>query len=114
MFFLFKIIFSAVMIAIVSGLASKKVALAGFLTALPLTSVLALTLSYLEFRDRESVVAYAQSIFFAVPLSLLFFVPFLMARKISLPYWGLFSVGLGLLAVGWGLQNIFVDKVIGR
>ena len=76
-----KTIVAAVLISFVSWLSGKKTGLAGFLTALPLTTLLALAFSHMEWGDAKQSVEYAKSVFVAIPVSLLFFVPFLFAQK---------------------------------
>lgn len=102
-----KILLSSVIISFVSWLSGKKVGLAGFITALPLTTLLALAFSHLEWKDSAQSVAYAKSIFFAVPMSLLFFVPFLLANKLNLSFWGCYILGVFLLFVGY-LTHSFI------
>jgi hypothetical protein len=106
--FISKILISAVLISYVSWLSGKKGELAGFLTALPLTSMIALGFSQIEWNNSEVSVNYAKSIFAAIPLSLLFFVPFLLANKISLPFWGYYLTGLVLLTAGYFLHKYIV------
>lgn len=101
MFFLVKVIISGIVISVVSWLAAKKSILAGFLTALPLTTLLALLFNYVEFKETEQSVAYAKSIFVAIPMSLLFFIPFLLATKLQLNFWSCYISGIVLLGVGY-------------
>lgn len=101
MLFAFKIAVSATVIAFTSWLSGKKPELAGFIVALPLITLLVLPLSYAEYQDAEKTVRFAQSIFVAVPLSLLFFVPFLLAQKLIWNFWALYGAGLILLAAGY-------------
>lgn len=107
-----KVFVAAILISIVSWLSGKKSDLAGFLTALPLTSMLALAFSQMEWKDSANSVAYAKSIFLAVPMSLLFFVPFLFAGKFNLGFWTCFVSGTGFLAVGY-FGHQLVSKIIG-
>lgn len=96
-----KVVISAVLISFVSWLSGKKIGIAGFLTALPLTTILALGFSQLEWGDPKQSVAYAKSIFVAIPISLLFFIPFLLAEKLSLGFWTCYVFGLILLSFGY-------------
>src|SRR5262249_2138993 len=96
-----KITLSACVIAFSSWLAGKKPELAGFITALPLTTLLALAFSFAEFHDPAVSVKYAKSILAGVPLSLLFFVPFLFAEKLQLNFFALYALGLTLLVAGY-------------
>lgn len=96
-----KIILSACIIAFASWLSHKKPELAGFIIALPLMSLLALAFSYSEFKDAESSVRFAKSIITAVPLSLLFFVPFLFAQRLNIGFWALYGSGILFLVAGY-------------
>lgn len=106
-----KIIIAAVLISFVSWLSGKKTGLAGFLTALPLTTLIALAFSHMEWGDSKQSVEYAKSVFVAIPVSLLFFIPFLLAEKLSLGFWSCYASGIFLLGVGY-LIHSQVTKVI--
>ncbi len=105
-----KTIVAAVLISFVSWLSGKKTGLAGFLTALPLTTLLALAFSHMEWGDAKQSVEYAKSVFVAIPVSLLFFVPFLLAQKFNLSFWACYSSGIVLLGVGYFVHK-FVTKI---
>ncbi|MDB5490916.1 MAG: hypothetical protein JWO78_765 [Micavibrio sp.] len=94
---LFKLALSAGVISFASWLSGEKPELAGFVMALPLATLLVLPFSYMEYHDAAASVKFAQSIFIAVPLSLVFFVPFLMATKLGWSFPLLYSTGLALL-----------------
>ncbi|MAZ46931.1 MAG: hypothetical protein CME65_00115 [Halobacteriovoraceae bacterium] len=100
-----KIILSSIVISFVSWLSGKKIGLAGFLTALPLTTLLALAFSQLEWNNSSQSVEYAKSIFVAVPLSLLFFVPFLLSGKLNLNFWTCYAMGIVLLGFGYFIHQ---------
>lgn len=100
-----KIIVAAVLISFVSWYSNRKTALAGFITALPLTTLLALAFSHLQWNDQVQSVNYAKSIFVAVPISLLFFVPFLLAQKLNLNFWTCYFLGIALLAGGYFIHK---------
>jgi hypothetical protein len=107
-----KIAISACMIAFASWLSVKKPELAGFIIALPISSMLVLAFSYAEYKDPEASVKFAQSILAAIPLSLLFFVPFLFAKKIPFGYWGVYAAGVILLTAGYFI-HVFIMKQTG-
>jgi len=96
-----KTIVAAILISFVSWLSGKKIGLAGFLTALPLTTLLALAFSHVEWGDSRQSVEYAKSVFVAIPVSLLFFLPFLFAEKFNLNFWTCYIAGVALLGVGY-------------
>ncbi len=104
--FIAKIIMSSVVIALTSWLAGQRPGLAGFIMALPLSTVLALAFTQIEFQSPEKSVEFAKSILLGVPLSLTFFVPFLFADKLKLPFWGLYGSGLACLAVSYTVHSI--------
>lgn len=109
--FIIKIIVAAVLISFVSWLSGKKVGLAGFLTALPLTTLIALAFSHLEWGDTKQSVEYAKSVFVAIPVSLLFFIPFLLANKFNLSFWSCYISGVLLLGVGYFIHSSVVKYI---
>ncbi len=105
-----KTLVAAAVITFASWLSNKKPGLAGFIIALPLSSLLVLLFSYAEYHDAAASVRFAKSIFVAVPLSLLFFVPFLLADKLHFGFWGLYASGLALLVVAY-FAHTYILKV---
>lgn len=105
-----KLCVAAGVITFASWLSNKAPRLAGFIIALPLTTMLALAFSHAEYGDSVKSVAFARSVVAAVPLSLLFFVPFLMAGllqdKMKIGFWGLYGFGLTLLAGGYIIHKV--------
>ncbi|PJB69024.1 MAG: hypothetical protein CO093_11645 [Alphaproteobacteria bacterium CG_4_9_14_3_um_filter_47_13] len=105
LFVTFKIFISALVIAFSSWLSEKKPELAGFLVALPLVTLLVLPFSFLEYQNTEASTRFAQSIFTAIPLTLVFFVPFLFAARLHLGFWWLYGSGLALLIAAYFLHK---------
>ena len=105
-FFAFKLIVSALVITGASWLSGKKPILAGFLIALPLMSILAILFSYLQYRDMNKVNQFADSIFAAVPLSLCFFVPFLLNRWLKMNFVMTFGAGLLFLVAAYFIHAL--------
>jgi hypothetical protein len=68
--------------------------------ALPITSMLAMAWLYWDTRDIARVNAFARDIFFLVPPSLLFFLPFVFEPRSHWPFWLNFAVGVVLAAGG--------------
>jgi len=106
-----KTVLAAILIGFVSWLSGKKIGMAGFLTALPLTTLLALAFSHMEWGDSKQSVEYAKSVFVAIPVSLLFFVPFLLAQKFNLNFWTCYSMGIFLLGMGYLIHTQFVKFI---
>lgn len=100
-----KIFLSAIIISFVSWLSGVRTELAGFITALPITTLLALAFSQAQYNDSVQTVAYAKSIFVAIPVTVLFYVPFLLAGKLSLNFWTCYFVGILCLGVGYFIHS---------
>ena len=100
-----KTIIAAIIISFVSWLSGRKTGLAGFITALPITTLLALAFSHLEWGDPKQSVEFAKSVFVAIPVTLLFFVPFLLAQKLNLNFWSCYFLGILLLGVGYIIHS---------
>lgn len=100
-----KLALSVTVILGTSWLSGKKPELAGFLTALPLVSILALAFSYTDHYSLETSARYARSILLAVPVSWLFFLPFFVAERWGWSFWQAWGSGLVLLAMGYFLHQ---------
>ena len=109
LFTAFKVLFSACVVAFVSWLSGKRPELAGFLVALPLLTLLVLPLSYIEYQNPDNAVRFAHSIMTAIPISLMFFVPFLFAHKIPGGFWTLYLSGIACLTAGYFLHRWLMD-----
>jgi len=105
MAFALNVIVSAIVISFASWLSGRLPALAGFLVALPLATMLVLPLSFREHGSAESSILLAQSIFVAIPISLMFFVPFLLASRLSLTFWQAYALGCAALPVGFFIHR---------
>lgn len=108
--FITKIILSGIIIAFASSLAGKRPLLAGFIVALPLMSILSLLFSYIEFKDMAKASTFAVSILTAVPLSLLFFLPFVLNRWLKFGFFTTYFIGLGCVAVGYLAHSIITKR----
>ena len=64
-------------------------------------------LVYLQHRDTASVFELAKSILVALPITVLFFAPFLMRDRLS--FWGAYALGCALLPIGY-----FVHRALRR
>lgn len=105
MFFIIKVLISGGLIAFASLLAGKKPILAGFIIALPLTSLLGILFAYVEHQNMDKINQFALSIVVAVPLSMVFFVPFLANKWLKMNFAQSFTAGLILLAGAYFLHS---------
>ena len=109
MWFLTKVVLSALLIAFASWLTGKRPVFAGFIVALPLVSLLAILFSYLEFRNMDKINQFAVSILVAVPLSLTFFIPFLLNKWLKMGFPLTYALGIVLLVLAYLLHS-FIFK----
>ncbi|MBT8453667.1 MAG: hypothetical protein KJO40_17005 [Deltaproteobacteria bacterium] len=103
MLFVLNTLVSALVIGVAAWLSRRYPSGAGFLVALPLATMLVLPLAYLQHRDPGSAFQMARSILVAVPITVLFFVPFLMRDRFS--FWGAYALGCALLPAGYFLHR---------
>ena len=96
-----KVFLAASLITFASWLSGRKPILAGFIIALPLSSLISLIFSYTEYRDMTKLNAYAQSILVAVPLSLVFFIPFVLNRWLKMGFFATMAAAVGLLVIAY-------------
>lgn len=105
MTFALKVLVSALVISFASWLSGRLPTVAGFIVALPLATMLVLPLSYVEHGSAASSILFARSIFVAIPISLLFFVPFLLADRLALGFWQAYLLGCAALPIGFLLHR---------
>ncbi len=101
-----KIAISIFVIAFSSWLAGARPALAGFIIALPISSMLAIAFTQAEWKDPEKSILFAKSILVSVPLSLTFFIPFLFARQLGWPFPVTYASGIALLALSYFAHRV--------
>jgi hypothetical protein len=104
--FTFNVLVSAIVIAFVSWLSGRSPILAGFVIALPLATMLVLPLSYHEHGSAQTSILLARSIFAAIPVSLMFFVPFLVSDRLGLTFWQSYGLGCAALVVGFIVHRL--------
>ena len=78
---------------------------AGWIIALPISSMLALLFAQAEHRDSAKSIEFARSILVSIPLSLVFFVPFLFAERLRLGFPALYGSGVALVTVAYFVQR---------
>ena len=103
---IFKTLFSGAIISFASWLSGRKPILAGFIIALPMMSMLSILFSYLQYRDMEKINQFATSIIVSVPLSLTFFIPFVLNRWLKWGFAPIYILALGCLAAAYGIQSL--------
>ncbi len=107
--FVFNLILSASVIATTAWLSRSMPVLAGFIVALPITTMLVLPLSHADTGSTENTVLLARSIFIAIPVSMTFFVPFLLSNRLGLGFWQCYGAGCGLLVIGFFVHQAITN-----
>ena len=95
-----KILISVAVLLVAAEAAKRSPFWGAVIVSLPLTSMLAMAWLYWDTRDAAQVSAFARDIFYLVPPSLLFFLPFLFEPRSHWPFWQNFAVGAVLVASG--------------
>lgn len=95
---LVKILVSVAVLLAAVEIAKRSPFWGALVIALPLSSMLAMVWLYLDTRDMGRVSAFARDIFFLVPPSLLFFLPFVFEPRSHWPFWLNFATGVALCA----------------
>lgn len=114
MFFAFKVLLSGCIIAFTSWLAGRKPALAGFIIALPLMSMLSIPFAYIQYRDMQKINEFAVSIVVAVPLSLLFFVPFILNKWLKMSFAATYFAAVTFLAAGYLIHSLIFKVLLAK
>jgi hypothetical protein len=92
---------SAFVITFATWLSKRYPATAGFLTALPITTMLVLVLGYVDGVTGEQRTSFARSLMVALPLSVSFLIPFAVGSRLGLGFSSAFAAGVALLGVGY-------------
>lgn len=98
--FWIKVALSVIVLLAAVEVAKRSAFWGALIVAMPLTSMLAIAWLYWDTRDALKVSEFARDIFYLVPPSLLFFVPFLLAPRTHWPFWLNFAAGVLAMAGG--------------
>lgn len=102
---IFNIVITVSVILGAKWLARQDTELAGFIVALPISTMIVLALTHAEYKDPAVSVQFAKSIFAAIPLSLLFFVPFFLSSRFGWGFWTQYGLGVALLGAGYVIHR---------
>lgn len=103
LYFLLKVLISAVLVATVSEIAKRSSIWAAMLASLPLVSLLAIIWIYIDTKDVERVTALSKDILWLVIPSLLFFIllPQLLQRGVH--FWPSLATSSIVTMVGYAI-----------
>jgi len=111
MYFLLKVLISALIIAAASEVARRDLPLAAILASLPLTSLLAILWLYHDTRNGHLAGALATQIFWAILPSLLFFVTFPWLLKTGLRFSLSIILSIGIMVVGYSIYAAVIRRL---
>ena len=103
-----KILLSVGILLAAAEVAKRSTFWGALVIALPLTSMLAIFWLYWDTRDVAKVSAFARDIFFLVPPSLLFFLPFVFESRSHWSFWMNFASGLAAMTCGFALLKVLL------
>jgi hypothetical protein len=101
---------TSVILSLVLWLSKTNPVLGGFIVSLPLSTLIVLAFSKIQNQDAGNTVLLAKSIFVAIPSTMLFFVPFLLADRFKLSFWTSYFLGFGLLVVSFGIHKAIMTN----
>jgi hypothetical protein len=106
-----KVLISAIIIVAASELAKRDSWLAALLISLPMVSLLAIVLHYVESRDVEKIATLSTGIFWLVLPSLAFFsvLPWMLKAKIS--FWPSLVASLAIMFACYLILTILLKKL---
>ena len=99
MLYVFKLLLSSAIIATSTEVAKRSPALGGMILALPLVSIISYAIMGIEGADATVMSSYAKSTLIFVPISLVFFLPFVIPFFQDWSFIAKFLVGLGALTL---------------
>ena len=105
---LLKLLLSVAILLGAAEVAKRSPVLGAVIIALPLVSMLSMVWLYLDTKDSAKVSEFARDIFFLVPPSLLFFLPFLLEPRTNWPFWQNFSLGFVIMVAAMGIINFLI------
>jgi hypothetical protein len=97
-----RVVIAAVTIVAVAELSKRYPRYGALLLSLPIVSILAFVMSWVQYHDLPAVSKLAKETVVLVVLGLPFFVPLMLANKLGLSFWTSMALGIALAAVTVG------------
>jgi hypothetical protein len=109
--FVVKALIAGCVVSFASWLAGRNPGLAGFFMALPVSTAVLLPMVYFDTGSYAQTLSVARSIAVAVPLTLLFFVPFFLGARMGWGFWGVYAMAFGCLGGGFLIHRAVMKLV---
>lgn len=106
-FFIFKLVLSALIIAVITEVAKKHTNLGGFIAAMPITTLLSMFWLYYETKDLTLILNFLSAVIQGVFITFLFFVPCIILLKKGCGFYVSVFVSLLTLGLGFYIQQKF-------
>jgi hypothetical protein len=103
--FVVNVLISVAVIVGATWLSKRQPATAGFVAALPITTMLVLLLGRMDEVRFDEQVRFARSLLVGIPLGATFLLPFVAAPRFGLSFWSSFGAGLVFLSVGYATHR---------
>lgn len=111
LFYLIKVILSALIIVLVSEISKRSSLMGALLASLPLTSLLAILWIYIETKNTETIRALSLNVFWLVLPSLLFFLALPFFIKVKIPFFISLLLSSSLTVAGYLIMVHVMKKM---
>jgi len=108
-YYTFKIIFTTLLIVLISEIAKRSTFAGALLASIPLISVLAMLWLYVDTKDIEKVSALSTSIFWLVLPSLVLFITLPLLLKQGLHFYSSISLAIGFTIGAYWLMVVILN-----
>jgi hypothetical protein len=106
------ILFTSIILSVVLTISKTNAKLGGFILSLPLSTLIVLAMNRIQLGNAGNTFELAKSTFIAVPLTLVFFIPFLFADKFKLGFWSCYSLGFFFLILSYFAHQFLMKNWI--
>jgi hypothetical protein len=97
-----RVVVVAVIVVTVAEISKRSPRLGAVLLSLPIMSILAFMLSWLQHRDQQVIASMSRETLILVPLGLPFFVPFALMSRFGWSFWSCMVAGVLLASLTIG------------
>ena len=110
MYYLIKVIITAILVVIVSEVSKRSSVIAGILASIPLLSFIAIFWMYYENKDLTVIINFSKAIFWLVIPSLLFFVALPMLLKKGVNFYLSMTLSASIMVLFYYLMVLILKK----
>lgn len=110
MYYLIKVIITAILVVIVSEVSKRSSVIAGILASIPLLSFIAIFWMYYENKDLTVIINFSKAIFWLVIPSLLFFVALPILLKKGVNFYLSMTLSASIMVLFYYLMVLILKK----